>query len=157
MCILIEKESGVNKSLVFTPQQQHIPHWNRYVPQSNESMASAAEETLHQEGLRRLCFACGKIFKAKERRHEVEQYLEMISKAMDCPAGIFTMEGVTPSHFCHGCKLNLLKLSSGETITTKRRLINWEECHEGCSTCGYMTKRKRGGVAKKVSEMYYFL
>ena len=114
-------------------------------------------ETIHQEALRRLCFACGKIIQAKERRHDVENHLEMISKAMDCPAGIFTMEGVTPTHFCHGCKLQLLKLSSGKRITTNRRLLDWVECHDGCTTCVHMEKQKKGGSVKKVSEIHFFI
>ena len=110
---------------------------------------------LHREALRRLCFACAKIMKANDRRHEVEKHLEMLSKAFGIKSGIFTMDGVTPSYFCLGCKLNLTKLSLGETVNTGRRLVNWEECGVGCTTCAYMETRKKGGAYKKVSELFY--
>ena len=116
---------------------------------------SGDDETLHQEALRRLCFACKKVFKAKERRYEVEKHLEMISKAMDCVAGVFTMDGITPSHFCHPCKFKLSQLASGKTITTSRRLIDWEACTENCETCAYMTQQKKGGGRKKVSGILF--
>ena len=44
-----------------------------------------------------LCFACARVFKPKERRHEVEKNLDMISKAFDFRSGIFTIDSVTPT------------------------------------------------------------
>ena len=112
-------------------------------------MASVPD--LHQEALIRLCFACARVFKPKERRHEVEKNLDMISKAFDFRSGIFTIDGVTPISLCNSCHLYLRKVSSGKIICAGRKLIDWQECGNNCTTCSYLETRKCGGAYKRVS------
>ena len=107
--------------------------------------------TLHDEALRRLCFVCAKLLKQKDRRFKVEEYLEMLSKALDQPSGVVVMEGVTPIHFCLSCKLSLQKICSGKQIRTNLHVRSWYDCQEDCGTCNYLNTRKMGGGYKKVS------
>ena len=102
-------------------------------------------ETLHDEALRRLCFVCAKLLKQKDRRFKVEDNIEMLSMALDKPVGIVVMDGITPLYFCLNCKLALQKVCSGSEINTSRRVLNWEDCKEDCTTCSYLNTRKKGG------------
>lgn len=113
-------------------------------------------ETTHEEALRRLCFSCAKILKTKEKHRKVEEHVQMLSNALGCSSGIEIMDGMTPSFFCNGCYLNLLKASRGETIKSSKTLLNWGECEVNCVTCAHLLKLKRGGSMKKVSQDYNF-
>ena len=118
-----------------------------------------SQVSVHEEALRRLCFVCTKILAAKERRNEVEKFLDMLSKGLNCTAGIFSMEGITPIYFCQNCRMNLDKVAKGKSITTNRRLVNWEECGLNCNTCALLLEKQRkrgGGNNKNVSEIYSY-
>jgi hypothetical protein len=57
-------------------------------------------ETTHEEALRQLCFSCAKILKTKKKHREVEEHVQMLSKALGFLSGIEIMDGGTPSFFC---------------------------------------------------------
>ena len=108
---------------------------------------------MHEEAIRRLCFVCTKIIKAKERKYSVEENIDMLSRGLSCNAGIVTMDGVTPENVCKNCFLNLLKVTKGENVTTNRGLVNWEECKDECRACNLLSTKKAirgGGHNKKV-------
>ncbi len=63
--------------------------------------------------------------KRKSGGTKLKNHLEMIWKAMECTAVVFTH-----SHFCH-----LSQLASGKTITTSRHLIDCEAYTENCEIC----------------------
>ena len=108
--------------------------------------------TLHEEALDRLCFVCGEII-TQEKFYEVEEYIELLSKGLKCE--LFTMPGVTPSHFCRKCHSAVTSVATGLSIQSARKLLDWEECNAACPTCEKLMKRKKfPGRKKKASILF---
>lgn len=111
---------------------------------------------LHEEALERLCFVCGELVPPDRCVYDVNENIDLLCKGLKC-ATIFSMPGITPSHFCAKCFSAMNHVANGTTVQTKRTLIDWEECRSGCSTCARLTKRRQSpGRKKKVSVSVYF-